>query len=859
MNDNAGTVIYDAKFDTQTLRREFGQADREADRETKKLGQTIDRNISEATDRTSERFESFRMVAVGALKATGVALGVAGAASVKMAGDFEQSLNVLKSVTGATANQMSELSAKARELGQDAALPGISAADAAGAMTELAKAGLSVNDVLAASKGVLSLAKAGNIEVAQAALVASQALNAFKLEGKEAARVADILSAGSNASAASVEGMALGLQQSAAVASQFGIKLEDAVTALALFANRGIQGSDAGTSLKTMLIALAKPSGEAAELMKKLGINAFDAKGQFVGLRGLALELQSGLKGLSQEQQNAALATIFGTDAFRAAAFLADSAGKAYDDMSKQVNKVGAATDLAAAQNSGFNGALDNLKSTLETLGTEIGSKVLPPLTEFVKTLAEELPPKIEWMIDHGDELIGVLGGIAVALGTVRFAGFVNDLTLANKSLDAFIGAKNASGIRGIAALFGLSSKNAASTTKEVVGLSKAVLPAAASFGLAGVAIGGLALGAGLLIKNFIDGKKAALDFGDSAKKGAASLTPFSDNISEVADTTSVVATNLKETAKSIDLVTLATKQQERAKNDQVIAETKYKRIQEQTKGINEQYVAAQKGLTEAQTAYNAAVSQFGPQSNEAQLASGALQVAQVDLELALRNSFGQTVNLQVAQGSLKQATDELTLSTNNLKNIQNFYSEAIAGTTGRLYEMKGAVKLVGDEVAVLSSNIGRTIEISGNLGQLKQNFIEVGDVIQAANRSLEGLQKTQKDVQLQQSNLRLQNFAPTKRRASGGPVSANESYLVGEVGMEMFVPKTSGTIIPNDILSGFASATMQSLRGAAGTPASRSGNGAGGVQIINHNNITTGVTVDQVARAQARELRRLS
>ena len=324
-----------------------------------------------------------------AMKLVGAGALAAGVASVKMAGDYEQGLNIFKSVSGATAQQMAMVAAKARELGQDASLPGVSARDAANAMTELSKAGLSVNDTLAASKGVMSLAKAGQIDVADAATIAAQALNAFKLKGSDAGKVADVLANGANASATDIRGLSLGLQQSAAVASQFGVSLEDTVTTLGLFANRGMQGSDAGTSLKTMLISLANPSKKAANLMHELGINAYDASGKFVGMRQLAQNLQNGLKGLSEEQKQQALATIFGTDAFRAAAFLADSAGKSYDDMSKAVGRSGAAMDLAKAQNSGFNGALDNLKSTIETVATDFGQKLLPELTKIIKQLAD--------------------------------------------------------------------------------------------------------------------------------------------------------------------------------------------------------------------------------------------------------------------------------------------------------------------------------------------------------------------------------------------------------------------------------------------------------------------------------------
>lgn len=368
-----------------------------------------------------------------AMKLVGAGALAAGVASVKMAGDYEQGLNIFKSVSGATAQQMAMVAAKARELGQDASLPGVSARDAANAMTELSKAGLSVNDTLAASKGVMSLAKAGQIDVADAATIAAQALNAFKLKGSDAGKVADVLANGANASATDIRGLSLGLQQSAAVASQFGVSLEDTVTTLGLFANRGMQGSDAGTSLKTMLISLANPSKKAATLMHQLGINAYDASGKFVGMRQLAQNLQNGLKGLSEEQKQQALATIFGTDAFRAAAFLADSAGKSYDDMSKAVGRSGAAMDLAKAQNSGFNGALDNLKSTLETVATDFGQKLLPELTKVIKQLADS--GAIEAFGNILTALIPVLKMVAAGFIGLKAAGVINWFIQLSKSV----------------------------------------------------------------------------------------------------------------------------------------------------------------------------------------------------------------------------------------------------------------------------------------------------------------------------------------------------------------------------------------------------------------------------------------
>ena len=326
---------------------------------------------------------------VGAFAAGGAAVAAFGATSLKNAADFEQSMNMLQVVSDATGAQMAALSEKAIQLGADMTLPNTSAKDAAEAMTELAKAGLSVDQTMAAAKGTLQLAAAAQIENAQAAQITAQALNAFKLSGDEAVRVADLLAATANASAAEITDVANAMQMSATVAATAGVKIEDLTTAIGLMANAGIKGSDAGTSLKTMLMRLQNPTDEAAGLMKQFGINIYDASGQMRPMDALVAQFTGKLSGLTQEQRNAALATIFGTDAVRAANVVLMGGSEAWDKMHTSVTKAGAAQELARAQTRGLNGAIDGLKSVLETAGLVLAGLFLKPLTEVVLKLGD--------------------------------------------------------------------------------------------------------------------------------------------------------------------------------------------------------------------------------------------------------------------------------------------------------------------------------------------------------------------------------------------------------------------------------------------------------------------------------------
>lgn len=399
-SSNALTVLIAAKDQTSAAFRSvrsnlvgIGKDAGTADRDIDKFG----RGADEAGQKAS-RFGVAASGAIALVAAAAATAGIAtlGAAVIGGAADFEQGLSVFKATSSATAAQMQMVQDRAKALGKDLTLPGVSAADAAKAMTELSKAGLSVNDTLAASKGVLSLAKAGQLETARAAEIASNALLAFRLEGKEATRVADLLAAAANASSSDVAGLGDSLSMASAVAALAKRPVEDVVTQLALLANQGVKGSDAGTSLKQMLLQLMNPSKEAGRLMKDLGISVYDAEGKMKSTRDIIGIFGKSLSGLTDAQRDATLATVFGADATRAAAILINGGTDAYDKMSKSVNKQGAAQQLAKAYTDGFKGSLEGLKSTLETVGLEIGLGLLPTLTSVTNLLSQNVQPAFD-------------------------------------------------------------------------------------------------------------------------------------------------------------------------------------------------------------------------------------------------------------------------------------------------------------------------------------------------------------------------------------------------------------------------------------------------------------------------------
>lgn len=298
--------------------------------------------------------------AVGGL-AIAAGIGVA----VKRFADFDAAMSAVQANSGSTGAELDALREAAIQLGADSQF---SAAEAADGINELAKAGVAAGDILGGGlKGSLDLAAAGQIGVGEAAETAATAMTQFNLEGGEIPHVADLLTNAANKAQGGVGDLAQALKQGGLVAASTGLTIDETTASLAAFASAGLVGSDAGTSLKTMLQRLSAPSGKAAQEMARLGISAYDAQGEFVGMEALAGQLKTGLEDLTPAQRNAALATIFGSDAVRAANILYSEGSAGIAKWTDEVTESGAAAKQAAILN-------DNLKGDIERLGGALDS-----------------------------------------------------------------------------------------------------------------------------------------------------------------------------------------------------------------------------------------------------------------------------------------------------------------------------------------------------------------------------------------------------------------------------------------------------------------------------------------------------
>jgi TP901 family phage tail tape measure protein len=303
-----------------------------------------------------------------------LAAAVASAALLKSLGEFakfEQQLNIFAATVEATGQEMEEVSALARELGADLSLPAVSATDAAIAMTELGKAGLSVEDAMSGARGVLQLSTAAGISVAEAAQFAANELNAFGLAGEQATHVADILTNAANSAQGSISDFGLAFKQSAAVANLVGLTLEDTAAQLAVLARAGLQGSDAGTSLRVALLRLINPTKEASRIIKELGINLRDAQGNI--RPDVFVQFGEATRAFSKAQRDAAFAAVFGAEAIRTVSIAAEGGREALAEATIAIGEQGSAAEQAEARTAGFGGQLEALQSTASTTAVSLG------------------------------------------------------------------------------------------------------------------------------------------------------------------------------------------------------------------------------------------------------------------------------------------------------------------------------------------------------------------------------------------------------------------------------------------------------------------------------------------------------
>lgn len=324
-----------------------------------------------------------------AITGTAAALGGVAAAAIKVGSDFESQMSRVKAISGATGEEFEQLKEQAMQLGADTSF---SASQAAEGMENLAAAGFTTSEIMSAMPGLLNLAAASGEDLASSSDIAASTLRGFGLAASDAAHVADVLAANANRTNSSVADTGEAMKYVAPLARAAGLSLEETAAAIGIMANAGIQGSQAGTSLRGALSRLSKPTDDMTAAMDELGISFYDSNGKMKSLTEQVGMLRQATEGMTDEQKNNYLVTLYGQEALSGMlALINEGEGSLGELTNAYKNCDGAAQEAAETMQDNLSGALEQLSGSAETLGLAFYNSVADNLKNAANTATESI------------------------------------------------------------------------------------------------------------------------------------------------------------------------------------------------------------------------------------------------------------------------------------------------------------------------------------------------------------------------------------------------------------------------------------------------------------------------------------
>lgn len=381
--------------------------------------------------KVGEKFSSLggKMTMGVTVPLTGIAI-----AAGKVGMDFEAQMSRVQAISGATGKEFNKLNKQAIDLGSSTAF---SATEAAQGMENLASAGFNVNEIMEAMPGMMDLAASSGEDLASSADIAASTLRGFGLEASQSAHVADVLAKNASATNAAVSDTGEAMKYIAPVAKAMGLSLEETTAAIGEMANAGIKGSEAGTALRGALTRLVNPSDEASIAMEKLKFSAFDAQGNMLPLNQIVGNLKTSMAGLTTEQKQQAIATIFGQEAMSGMLTLIDAGPESLTNLTNELkNSDGAAKDMAKTMQDNAKSGVEQMMGSLETAAIKIEKSVAPTITE-VANFVGDLADKFSNLSEDQQENILKWTAIALAAGPVLkiFGGGISTVATLGKGI----------------------------------------------------------------------------------------------------------------------------------------------------------------------------------------------------------------------------------------------------------------------------------------------------------------------------------------------------------------------------------------------------------------------------------------
>jgi TP901 family phage tail tape measure protein len=412
--------------------------------------QQVQQQARQAASSVTNAFQTVgnSMKSVGKAMTAAITVPVVGivGSSIKTAMTFEQQMSKVQAVCFATAEEMQDLTEKAKEIGSTTTF---TATEAAQGLEYMAQAGWKTRDMLNGLNGVVKLANAGGLDMARTSEIMAAGIAAFKMEAAETGKLADILAAGANAAMTDVDGMGESFKYAAPVAGTLGMSVEDTTIALGLMANMGIQASTAGTSLRSALTNLANPTKKMQKMLNSLGMSLTDSNGETKSLKEIMDEMRRTFSRLTEAEKAQAAATIFGKNAMSGMLAIVDASEDDYNKLTSAVysatDGIGVGAKMQEIMTNNLSGQITLLKSAWEGIQLKIAESVLPTIKKFVE-FVQKLADKINSMNPKLLDFIVKMSLVAAAIGPV--------IWIAGQMITSLIAIKK--GITAVSVAFGV-------------------------------------------------------------------------------------------------------------------------------------------------------------------------------------------------------------------------------------------------------------------------------------------------------------------------------------------------------------------------------------------------------------------
>ena len=454
---------------------------------------------------------------------------------------FESAMSSVAAISGATGQDFDILRSKAKEMG---ATTQFSATEAANAMEYMAMAGWKAEDMTSGISGIMNLAAASGADLATTSDIVTDALTAFGQTAADSGRFADVMAAASANANTNVEMMGETFKYAGAAAGAMGYSVEDLAVATGLMANSGIKGTQAGTSLRSTITRMAKPTKESGTAMKALGISITDAKGKMKPFGEIMKDMRKGMKGMTEDQKASYAAMLGGQEAMSGLLAIANASDADFEKLTKAIDgAAGSAEKMAQVKLDNLKGDVTILQSALEGLAITAFDKVSDSFRGLVQ-LGTGLVDKLNSALSDGafvkniGKYLGVLKDNAVEVGKAFGEAFsaigdsFSELTGSFGSKDSVSGFSNViGGITGALKSFAWFLKDNSDIIAKVVSKLPQLLVAYKGFKIVKTLVPGVKAFSGAIVKmagkgiGAIAGKLFGIAAGEEATGAASSAS----------------------------------------------------------------------------------------------------------------------------------------------------------------------------------------------------------------------------------------------------------------------------------------------------------------------------------------------